>query len=159
MSDSTKKILFVIAAVLIIGAIIGATRSASGPVIQDSGSAEGQPAAGKMIAAENSTFEWAFSEIAPSAETGIPQTAVTLTINGQAYPVGTHDGSCAKIDGTSWKLLPGEIDGAICWFAGGGTEIGVFDEQGHVVVKKGALDEGNAEVAGSRGTFQTLFTL
>lgn len=93
---------------------------------------------------------WTFKD-AGANEVGNPQTEVSL--NGTV--VGTYQGTCSEIDGSGWNLLPGEDSGVICWFAGGGTEIGVFGG----VVKQGDLDEGSAEIPGTRGNFRTLFSL
>lgn len=104
------------------------------------------------------TYEWSFKSLPEDAQ-GIPQTAVMLSVDGAAREVGTYEGSCMVIEGSSWKLLDGEHAGAICYFAGGGTEIGVFEENNTMVVKQGFVDEGSAEVAGTRGGFKTLFTI
>ncbi len=93
--------------------------------------------------------QWSFADKGEQA--GVPHTEVSL--NGRI--VGTYEGSCKEIDGTSWQLLEGEQSGVICYFAGGGTEIGIFGN----AVKVGEVSEGSAEVAGSRGNFVTAFTL
>jgi len=105
-----------------------------------------------------SDVAWKFKDKGEST-TGAPRTEVTLATNGKSYVVGTYDGSCAVVDGQSWKLLSNERSGVICWFAGGGVEIGVFEEGGGFVVKQGSLDEGDAENAGLRGGFKALFNL
>lgn len=100
------------------------------------------------------SFDWTFREL-PEQE-GIPQTEVSL--NGRV--VGTYQGSCAEIEGSGWTLVAGEQSGVICWFAGGGKEIGVFAvESGGFEVMEGDLDEGSAEVAGMRGNFRILYTI
>lgn len=83
---------------------------------------------------------------------GVPQTAVTLAVKGHSYGIGTYDGSCSPIS----SLLPGEISGTLCYFAGGGTELGIFSENGKVVLKKGTSDEGTEESGPFRGNFQTV---
>jgi hypothetical protein len=100
-------------------------------------------------------FSWQLSEM-PEKD-GIPQTAVALKINEEVRPLGTYEGSCAEITGSSWTLLEGEVTGVICWWAGGGEEIAVFSEQGRYAVKQGQLDEGTEEAPGTRGNFSTLF--
>lgn len=104
-------------------------------------------------------FTWSFQNVGTEEDTGAPMTAVTLRADGAPYSVGTYQGDCSVIEGTSWELQDNELSGVICWFAGGGTEIGVFREDGELVVKKGELDEGSAETPGVRGNFQALIEL
>ncbi len=118
-----------------------------------------QPVAGTPApAAQN--YTWNMTELPenPGAP-GVPRTGVTLTAGGKTYPVGEFDGSCADISTTSWPLLAGEKSGVICWFAGGGSEVGVFEENGKLFVRVGQLDEGSAEIAGTRGGFEQLFEI
>ena len=103
-------------------------------------------------------YSWEITEIGES-ETGAPRTAVFLIAGGEKRSVGEFDGSCSEIKNSSWSLLESEVAGVICWWAGGGSEIGIFNEGGRHVVKVGALDEGSAETAGFRGDFKTIFSL
>ncbi len=105
------------------------------------------------------TYSWTFKNKGEKKDTGAPLTEVSLTAGGSTRVIGTYEGSCSVIDNKSWKLLPGEKTGVICWFAGGGSEIGVFEESGSVVVKVGSVDEGDAETAGTRGSFKTVISL
>jgi len=104
---------------------------------------------------------WSFKDAGTDEATGTPHTEVTLTMNGKAYPAGTYEGSCSEIasEHSSWELVAGEQSGVICWWAGGGTELGVFEENGQLVIKKGMLDEGGAETPGLRGNFELLLKL
>lgn len=98
---------------------------------------------------------WEFLQIEEQAD-GIPRVSVQLWVQDKPRTVGTFEGSCA----TSYEdLLPGETEKVVCWYAGGGTEIGLFSEGGRFVVKRGDVDEGSAEVPGFRGNFNTLFEL
>jgi hypothetical protein len=104
-----------------------------------------------------SSYTWGFVGTEAS---GTPMTAVSLQVlGGKKYFAGDYEGSCSPIASSSWPLLPGEKSGVICWFAGGGTELGIFQENNHMVVKRGTLDEGDAETAGRRGGFRLLFDL
>lgn len=106
------------------------------------------------------SFMWNITELGEhSSAPGVPLSGVTITTGGKTYPIGTVDGNCAEIDGTSWPLYEGEKTGVICWWAGGGTEYGVFEEGGKMVVKEGFLEEGSAETAGFRGGFETIIVL
>lgn len=100
---------------------------------------------------QTQSYAWTFNDKGEDAS-GMPSTEVSL--NGKV--VGTYSGRCSVIKDTSWKLLDGEKDGVICWWAGGGDEIGVFEGG---IVKTGDLSEGDAETAGTRGNFKTLFTI
>lgn len=113
----------------------------------------------EFVACPTPTFSWAFADKGTDTKTGAPQTEVTLAMNGKSFPLGTYQGSCAEINGSSWKPVAGESAGVICWFAGGGIELGVFEDNGKLVVKKGMLDEGDAETAGTRGNFGILLPL
>lgn len=101
---------------------------------------------------------WEFKDITDAASL-TPITAVTILVDGTPREIGNLEGSCSAIGDSSWTLLPGEYAGAICYFAGGGTEIGVFKEGEGYVVKQGMVEEGDAEIPGSRANFTTLFTL
>lgn len=87
---------------------------------------------------------------------GIPRMSVQIWTGNTPRSVGTFEGSCAA---SKEDLLPGEIEKVVCWYAGGGSEIGIFSEQGEYVVKVGSVDEGSSETAGFRGAFKNLFSL
>ena len=108
-----------------------------------------------------SQWQWLFVAAGTEASTGAPKTRVTLRNGDTSYLVGTYTGSCMDMRTSSWKLHEDEAElaGAVCWFAGGGNEIGVFSEDGVAAVKVGELDEGDAEHAPFRGDFKTLFTI
>jgi len=100
------------------------------------------------------TYEWRFSE--RGEQDGVPQTQVVLVANGSARVVGTYAGSCAEMD---TDMLPYEKSKVVCWFAGGGHEIGVFEEPGQVVVRVGEVDEGASGIPGLRGNFKLVETI
>ncbi len=104
-------------------------------------------------------FTWNFNVVSVDESTQAPQTEVKLLVNEKEYLLGTHEGSCVDMTTTGWRLVADEVAGAVCWFAGGGTELGVFVEGENLVVKKGILDEGTAEESGTRGNFETVLTL
>lgn len=109
---------------------------------------------------EKRVFTWNITEMSEDpAAPGVPRSSVSLSSGSQTYPVGEFEGSCAEIDGTSWTLVEGEKTGVICWWAGGGSEVGVFEEGSELVIKVGILDEGSAEIPGFRGDFQTIATI
>lgn len=107
---------------------------------------------GKMV------FTWNITELGEHPDSGAPRTRVSVSSGGKTYPAGEFDGSCAEVDGTSWALVEGEKTGVICWWAGGGSEAGVFEENGKMVLKVGILEEGSAETPGFRGNFQAIAT-
>ena len=85
-----------------------------------------------------------------------PSTEVSIVINRNEYYIAGVAGSCFVIEDSDWELYPGETTGVICWWAGGGTEIGIFEEGGELIVKTGVIDEGTAETEGFRGGFRIL---
>jgi hypothetical protein len=105
------------------------------------------------------TFTWDFTVSSVNQDSGAPLSDVTLNANRKKYELGQYEGNCVDITTTGWKLVANEIGGAICWFAGGGTELGIFSEGKKVVIKKGVLDEGSAEESGSRGNYETVVVL
>ena len=80
---------------------------------------------------------WKIEDKGENKTTGAPQTFVSFVSSGKEYPLGTYEGSCFEIDGTSWTLLQGEKAGVICWWAGAGTEFGIFEENRKLIVKIG----------------------
>ena len=109
--------------------------------------------------AKKAVFSWSFTQISVTDDMANPQTQVMLTYNTEAYNLGTHDGSCTAIAVSGWTLLPDEQDAAICYFAGVGTEFGIFLEDTNLIVKQGVIEEGSEEVSGFRGDFTPLFIL
>ncbi|MFA6050051.1 MAG: hypothetical protein WC761_02535 [Candidatus Paceibacterota bacterium] len=105
------------------------------------------------------SYTWTFKDKGEEEGTGAPLTEVSLTYGDTTKIVGTYQGSCAVIDGATWKLLLGEKSGVICWFAGGGSEIGIFEENGQMVLKVGGVEEGDAETPGSRAGFKAVMSL
>lgn len=124
-----------------------------------SGSAEPAKQTQENEAVSIGKLVWSFEEIEAKDEESAPQTSVTLTVEGtdRKHNVGTYDGNCSVIEASSWPLLENEKTGVICWWAGGGSEIGVFEESGKLVVKVGELEEATEETDGVRGNFKLLF--
>lgn len=100
------------------------------------------------------TYEWRFDD--RGEKDGIPQTRVTLVAEGRSYAIGTYEGSCAEMPG---DYLEYEVSKVICWYAGGGHEVGVFEEPGQVVVRVGEVDEGASGIPGFRGNFVLVETI
>lgn len=92
-------------------------------------------------------YQWSFKDWGNDER---PQTQVTLVAGGGAHIIGTYDGSCALMDSDYMQY---EVSKVVCWFAGGGHEIGVFEEPGQTVVRVGEVDEGASGVPGFRGNF------
>ena len=55
-------------------------------------------------------------------------------------PLGTFAGNCDIIDGTSQALLQDELSAVVCKQGTTGVEIGIFKDNGQLVLKKGLLD-------------------
>lgn len=92
-------------------------------------------------------------------EGDVPQTRVSLTYNNVEYPLGVYDGACFLIEESAWELLPEEETGVICYWAGAGIEIGVFNTNGVRTVQQGIIEEPSAEFEGLRGEFLTIKAL
>lgn len=105
---------------------------------------------------DESTFRWDFTDLGTESA---PKTKVTLYYNLGTKELGTYDGSCTRLSETAWAALPGEVDGAICYFAGFGTEIAIFKEGIIYVAKKGDLEEGSEETGSVRGNFEVITAL
>lgn len=135
------------------GAIPSAASSSGAPAPAVTSSLSTPPAA------TGRELSWSFAAQPEDAATGMPRTRVTLARGAASYDLGTHDGTCFVVEDSAWTLQAGEVSGAICWFAGGGIELGVFEENGKLVVKKGDVDEGSAEGGGFRGNFAAVRTL
>ncbi len=102
-------------------------------------------------------YSWNFTDNGYSETTGGNTTTVTLTVNGQAHNVGTYNGSCAELGAQA--LDENQTTGVLCWWAGAGDEIGIFAENGKLVVKRGEHGEPTAETPAFRGNFETLIEL
>jgi len=107
----------------------------------------------------DTSIRWEFGLVSEDPETGTPMREVSITYKGERRVVGTFPGSCSVVEDSSWPLLDNELTGVICWWAGGGAEVGVFYEDGKRVVKEGILEEGTAEEQGFRGAFEIAFSL
>jgi|SRR3989344_5110100 len=101
-------------------------------------------------------FGWGFIDLGVSTSTQAPTTNVELKIAGIEVPVGTYTGTCFILDGVRWKLLPGELTGAVCDWQNAGKEIGIFDENGALVLKEGVVAEGPTGEPISREGFVPL---
>ncbi|MES2134859.1 MAG: hypothetical protein V4449_01280 [Patescibacteria group bacterium] len=103
-------------------------------------------------------YNWIVSDTETKSRSGAPLINVALSLNGKEYQAGTYEGACAEIGDAEWPLLIGEEAGAACWFGATGIELGVFEEQGRLVLKRAVLKEGtNSEIV--RDNFETLMKL
>jgi len=114
--------------------------------------------------AQAKVFSWSLEDAGTDESIGAPRTKISLVADGVAYDAGTYNGSCQTITangGVDGKgLLTGEIAGVQCWFAGGGDEIGIFNEDGALVLKHGFLDEPQGDgTGGTRGGFTAILSL
>ena len=99
------------------------------------------------------TFSWRF-QTDESNDGLAPRSKVALIADGNAYDTGAYAGSCAEI--ASENLLENEVSAVLCWYAGGGDEIGVFKEGDRYVLKHGFQEESTAESDGFRGDFTQI---
>lgn len=160
-------VLLIVAGVLVVGA--GTYVALNPKAVSEPGDAYEQQADADTerkekgwIELESSTLiTWKFIPVQERYEQddSIPETAVSVVIDGKVYGVGRFQGSCSEIGasgGVDGKgLLAGELSAAQCWFAGGGDEIGVFaHEDGGYQIMVGTLEEPIEGGAGFRGDFK-----
>lgn len=148
---NTKNLIGLIALIVIIGGgyYYYTTKQAPAAATQQSG---------KIVP------KWTFETVGTDEASGADRTKVTLTLGDKSYDAGTFNGSCAEIGATGGVdgkgLVAGEVSGVQCWFAGGGDEIGLFEENGQLSLKHGVLEEPQGDGSeGVRGGFKTIVTL
>lgn len=101
-------------------------------------------------------FAWRFVEEG-EGEYGAPNTRVFVSVDGIETDLGVTTGSCSEV--APEQLLENEVSGTLCWWAGGGTEFGVFKSASGYELRKGDQEEGTAESEGFRGNFKTVLEL
>ena len=165
-----KRALIVLIVILVLGALAvwffsdkerfsKAVSTSTGSIETTTSSASSSATMGGKKPAHR--IDWVFSAVAPSDPTsGTPVTKVSLAIDGGVPRViGSYAGSCTTIIGSAWQLQQNETSGAICYYAGGGNEIGVFvnANDSTLSVQQGDVDEGSGETPSTRGNFHELF--
>lgn len=113
---------------------------------------------------------WEFREIEDGVSDMMnPQTDVAVTFEitpstGAPYTkgpfrIGAFTGSCAEqTQGFSGKAVPGAVQYALCWFAGGGTELAVVPQGSQVSIFNRDVSEGSAEVDSGVSEATTMLT-
>ena len=99
---------------------------------------------------------WNFRESVESDGLNPPETEVELQIKDKKYPAGAYEGSCST---QNVDLLLNQISGAMCWWAGGGVELGVFVEDKKTVLKRRPVDEGSAEYPSFVSSFEKFLEI
>lgn len=99
---------------------------------------------------------WSFTEKVESDGLNPPQSEVELQIKDKKYSAGIYEGSCSV---QNTEMLINQISGAMCWWAGGGVELGVFTEDKKIVLKRRPIDEGSAEYPSFVSRFKTFLEL
>lgn len=102
-------------------------------------------------------FAWYVENASDYSDTS-PNQLVSLMVGTTTYPIGTYQGCEATPDGVA--LEPSEIIRETCWFAGAGTDIGLFFENGVYTVQTRWTQEVPPDVdAEPHGPFETILTL
>lgn len=101
-------------------------------------------------------YNWIVSDSGSKNSSGAPLMNVALSLNRKEYSIGAYAGVCAEIGVPEWPLLEGEKAGMACWFENAGIEIGVFEEQGRLVLKKAPLTVGTDGASITRGAFEMI---
>lgn len=145
---SKGLVLILIALVLVVIGFVLMRQKAQAPA------PEGEVATTTVETAGERTFSWRF-DTDESGDGLAPRTQVDLIASGDVYDAGVYAGSCTEI--AKENLLAGEVSGVLCWWAGGGDEIGVFrDEDNNYFLLHGVQEEGTAESDGFRGDFKQI---
>lgn len=104
------------------------------------------------------TFALTFLEEAVgSGGVKYPHTKVELVYGSKKYDVGTYVGSCSSVQ--KKELLPGEISGVFCWYAGSGDELRLISTDGVYRVLHRELEEGSAEYDGYRTEYEKVLEI
>jgi hypothetical protein len=154
---NTSRAILIVIALLIgggIGYYFGFDRGAETPVTTDTSDAAGTREEDRAGNVGGGEFQWVMVAMDDGLEA--PRTELSLRAGTRTYAIGEYYGSCAEDD---TDFLEGQISKVVCWYAGGGNEIGIFEENGTRVVKVGEVDEGTAEEGGFRGNFETVLEL
>lgn len=110
---------------------------------------------------KNIDFKWTIEELGED-EDFIPVGMVALDVAGavnEHYDLGKFSGQCFEIGDSGWDFVENEISGVICWWAGGGQEVGIFESNGKFEIRKGDIGEGGTDAEGVRGNFRTIFQI
>ncbi|MFM2414890.1 MAG: hypothetical protein RI911_583 [Candidatus Parcubacteria bacterium] len=122
--------------------------------------AEDEPRYQQGLRIRPDQFSWIFTEEAYNESLSMPQTAVALkysctdnSCEPGTIPLGTYQGLCSVIETPESK---NQLTGVLCWFAGAGDEISVFEEEGRYIIKHGEIAEPTAESNAFRGNFTVI---
>lgn len=99
---------------------------------------------------------WDFQEKVESDGLNPPGIGVTLRIKDKKYDAGVYEGSCSV---QTTEMIINQVSRAICWWAGGGVELGVFVEDKKTVLKRRPVDEGTAEYPSFVSPFEIVLEL
>ena len=102
---------------------------------------------------QTSDFSWVVEDL-PS-DGYIPRHSVTLSIGGKTYPAGESVGCNTS---TQAELFPGQVARLVCWFAGGGDEFVVNQEEGvYMLARRWIQESGGPEVnAETEGSWEII---
>ena len=84
-------------------------------------------------------FIWHITPGQPLPDKIGPRTNVTLQIADATLPVGNYPGNCQLIDTKTTPLLTNELSGVICRSGDTGTEVGIFTQNGELILKQGTI--------------------
>ncbi|HVV38961.1 MAG TPA: hypothetical protein VHD31_01415 [Candidatus Paceibacterota bacterium] len=88
-------------------------------------------------------FVWHITPGQPLPDKIGPRTKVTLQIADAVLPVGTYDGNCELIDAKKTSLMTDELSGVICRNGTTGMEVGIFKQNGELLIKQGPIKTEN----------------
>jgi hypothetical protein len=100
-----------------------------------------------------SDFSWVVGDL-PSTD-GVPKNSVALSVKGKLYPAGESVGCNTEAQS---ELKPSEVARLVCWFAGGGDEFVVTNEEGvYRLIRRWVQESGGPEVqAETQGPWEVI---
>lgn len=157
--NTNKNVLIVVAVIALIGVAAGLgyllmKNSTPVPVAETATTTDMNVSEQPAVTTPVRTYAWAFTP-AGTGSASEDRTKVTLTTGGKTYDAGTYSGSCVVIADAELKDA-NELTGVLCYFAGAGDEVGVFEENGKIVIRAGEVMEPTGEGGPFRGNFKTL---
>lgn len=159
---SQWAILGAVVLVLAVGGyfLVKGTAKAPSESEDETASLEGASVIGEEEHEHDHAFSWSFAPAGGNNITGAYTYAVTLTVDGESRQVGVFQGPCDVISKESeWSLAPNELTGVVCYFNDVGDEMGVFLENGAMVVKKTTITPGEEGAPAVRGAYETVFAI
>ena len=153
MTDAHRKALFGAGALIVCVALMYVVVQRTAPTEPI------EVEAATFMAQELPDFRW---EIVDSEryEEGMPYHTVVLNIGDEPHVLEGKEYMACVENGT-WPRADGEVSKIVCWFAGGGHEIGLFVEGETYVVRERWIQESGGDGVNTEpyGPWDVLFVI